>query len=85
VPYVVSIVLLMLGLVLMVAYVLGVLRALGRFRSTQAEVTGHFQDRVGLLKARTAGVRVAIADRFPRSARRSGNAVDSGQTAERHT
>lgn len=69
-PYVVSILLLVLGLVLLVLRVLGVLRALRRFRSTQVEVAGHVEDRVGLLKARTAGVRVAVAERLPGAGRR---------------
>jgi hypothetical protein len=69
--YVVSILLLVLGVVLLVVRVLGLLRALRRFRSARAEVAGHVQDRVGMLKARTAGVRVAFAERLPRSLRRS--------------
>lgn len=66
-----SVVLLILGVLLLLVCVLGVLRALRRLRSAQAEVTGHVQDRMGLLKARTAGLRVAFAERLPRSGKRS--------------
>lgn len=77
-PYVVSILVLVLGVLLLVACVLGVLRALRRFHSAQVEVAGHVQDRVGLLKARAAGLRVAFAERLPRDEQRSASssAVD---------
>lgn len=74
-PYVLSIVLLVLGVLLLLAFVLGAFRALRRLRSAQSEVSAHIRDRVGLLKARTAALRVAFAERLPRSPRRTHEAA----------
>jgi hypothetical protein len=64
--YVVSLVLVAVGLLLLGLFLAKPLRALPRFRSAQAAAIGDVRDRAGLLKARTAGVRVAIAERLRR-------------------
>lgn len=55
--------LLVLGVVLLALFLFGAFRTIGRFRAAQKQVTGHFADRTGLLKARTAALRVAISQR----------------------
>lgn len=62
-PYVTSLVLLGVGLLLLVLLALNAYRVLGRFRAAQKQVFGDLRDRSGLLKARAAGIRVAIDER----------------------
>ncbi|WP_433869293.1 bacteriophage holin [Saccharopolyspora sp. CA-218241] len=63
-PYVLSLVLLVVGLVGLAWPVLRVFRGLRSFRSAQREVVGGVADRAGLLRARFAGLRVAFSDRW---------------------
>lgn len=62
-PYVTSLVLLGVGLLLLLLLLLNVYRVLGRFRAAQKEVAGDLDDRGGMVKARVAGIRVAIDER----------------------
>ncbi|GAA2807071.1 bacteriophage holin [Saccharopolyspora taberi] len=62
-PYVLSLVLLGLGLLLLLFLVIRMFAALRRFRAMQRRVVEDLDDRSGLLKARMAGVRVALAER----------------------
>lgn len=58
-----TVVLLALGVVLLVAFVVRMFGAVRRFRAAQKQVTDDVTDRAGLLRARVAAVRVAIAER----------------------
>ncbi|GAA4846008.1 bacteriophage holin [Saccharopolyspora rosea] len=62
-PYVLSLVLAALGLVVLLVVAVRVLRELRRLRSVQREVATDITDRAGLLKARVAGLKVAFAER----------------------
>jgi hypothetical protein len=66
VPYVLSLVLLAVGLILLVAFLVQAVRRLLRFRSLQQQVARDLGDRSGLVQARVAGLRVAFAERFRR-------------------
>ncbi|RZS43778.1 hypothetical protein EV193_102759 [Herbihabitans rhizosphaerae] len=61
--YLPIIVLLAVGLVLLAFLVVRTLRALGRFSQVAGLVNGHVGDEVGLLKARSAALKVAVAER----------------------
>lgn len=62
-PYVTSLVLLGAGLLLLILLLLNAYRVLGRFRAAQKEVVDDLNDRSGMVKARVAGIRVAIDER----------------------
>lgn len=62
-PYVWSLVLLVLGLILLAALLLRMSRELRRFKSVQRRVAHDLDDRSGLVKARVAGLKVAFAER----------------------
>jgi hypothetical protein len=62
-----AIVLLVLGLVLLVLFAVRSYRALRSLRSAQKIVVDDVNDRVGLLKARVAGMRVRLAQRRHRA------------------
>jgi hypothetical protein len=70
VPYVLSLVLLAVGLLLLALLLVGAYRALRRVRAAQRQVVSDIRDRTGLLTARAAGVRVAITERLPRAGKR---------------
>jgi hypothetical protein len=67
VSYLPSIVLAAAGLLIFAALVIRVARGLRRFRSTLSMVATNANDRAGLLRARSAGVRVAIGQRRRKS------------------
>ncbi|HJQ48015.1 MAG TPA: bacteriophage holin [Amycolatopsis sp.] len=62
-PYLPSILVAVAGLLLLVALVFRMWNGLRRFRATLTMVTTSTNDRAGLLRARSAGVRVALAQR----------------------
>ncbi|GAA4618086.1 bacteriophage holin [Saccharopolyspora hordei] len=62
-PYVWSLVLLGAGLVLLVVLLVRLLREVKRFQSVQRQVAHDLADRSGLVKARAAGLGVALAER----------------------
>lgn len=66
-PYVSSLVLLGLGVLLLALLLIKMYRALRRFRAVQKQVTADINDRSGLVKARMAGVRVAVGERRRRA------------------
>lgn len=66
-PYVSSLVLLVLGLILLVLLLFKSLRVFSRFRAVQKQVATDIIDRSGLVKARMAGVRVALDERRRRA------------------
>lgn len=51
------------GLILLVLLLVRVLREISRFKSVQRQVAHDLADRSGLVKARTAGLKVAFAER----------------------
>lgn len=61
--YLPSILLAVAGLVLLGVLLIPVVRGLRRFRSALSMVVTRTNDRAGLLKARSAGVRVALEQR----------------------
>ncbi|HVW43283.1 MAG TPA: bacteriophage holin [Amycolatopsis sp.] len=61
--YLPSILLAVAGLVILVAVAVRVFRGLRRFRATLSIVMTRTNDRAGLVRARSAGVRVALAQR----------------------
>lgn len=66
-PYVLSLGLLVLGLLLLLGVALTVYRALRRFEAGRMRVRSDVGERSGLLKARVAGLRVALDERRYRS------------------
>ncbi|MEV0697309.1 bacteriophage holin [Saccharopolyspora sp. NPDC050389] len=62
-PYVWSLVLLVVGLVLLALLLVRLFRELRRFKSVQRQVFHDLDDRSGLVKARVAGLKVAFAQR----------------------
>lgn len=62
-PYVLSLVLLGVGLLLLLVLLIRTIRVLGRVRALQKRVASDVGDRTGLLKARSAGLRVALSER----------------------
>lgn len=74
VPYTPTLALIALGLIVMVAIGLRVIRSLRRFASARTLVGDRVGDRVGLLKARSAALKVAFAQRRrPEQARTRAN------------
>jgi hypothetical protein len=67
VPYVSSLVLAAIALLVLVGFLFRAFRALRRLRAVQGLVVGDVRDRGGLLRARMAAVRVAISQRRHRS------------------
>jgi len=63
VPYLPSVALVALGLLLLVALVVRAMRVLRAFRQTASMVATNTQDRTGLIRARSAALRVAFAQR----------------------
>ena len=62
-PYIWSLVLLVLGVVLLLAFLIRLFGALRRTRAVQRRVVSDMADRTGMLKARAAGLRVAVSER----------------------
>ncbi|MBK0866992.1 MAG: bacteriophage holin [Saccharopolyspora sp.] len=62
-PYIWSLVLLVLGVVLLLAFLIRLFGALRRARAVQRRVVSDLADRTGMLKARAAGLRVAVSER----------------------
>ncbi|WP_092775392.1 bacteriophage holin [Actinokineospora terrae] len=62
-PYLPSAALLLIGLALLGLLVLRVNRGVGRTRTVLAAAKATFGDETGLLRARVAGLRVAVAER----------------------
>lgn len=65
VPYVFMAGLLVLALVVLTASLLVTLRSVRRLHATRSAVTSDLADRAGLLRARVAGVGVALRQRRP--------------------
>ncbi|HVV14787.1 bacteriophage holin [Amycolatopsis sp.] len=61
--YLPSIVLAAAGLLILAALLFRLFRLLRRFRSTMSMVLTDYNDRAGLVRARAAGVRYALAQR----------------------
>lgn len=64
-PYLPTIVLAVAGLLGLAALLIRFSRGLRRFRLTMSMVSADYTERTGLLKARSAGLRVAFAQRLP--------------------
>ncbi|WP_033287508.1 bacteriophage holin [Amycolatopsis jejuensis] len=62
-PYLPAYVLLAAGLVVLALLLVRIAGVLRRFRRTVSMVSTHTQDRTGLLRARSAALRVAVAER----------------------
>ncbi|MDT8912706.1 bacteriophage holin [Amycolatopsis sp. PS_44_ISF1] len=62
-PYLPTVVLLAAGLLVLIVLLVRTLRVLRGFRRTMSMVATNTQDRTGLLRARTAALRVAVARR----------------------
>jgi len=65
VPYLPVWILLAAGVLLLVLLLVRTSGVLRRFRRTVSMVSTHTQDRTGLLRARSAALRVAVAERRP--------------------
>lgn len=65
--YVLSIAMVAVGLIVLGMLIFPVAKALRRFNHTVSMVSANTQDGVGLLRARSAGVRVAIEQRVHRN------------------
>ncbi|MEU4766730.1 bacteriophage holin [Actinosynnema sp. NPDC023794] len=68
-PYLPSLVLIVLGVVVLVPFAVRVIRSLRRFRAASTLVGDRVGDGVGLLRARSAALKVALAERRPDHAR----------------
>lgn len=66
-PYVLSLVLLVVALLLLAGTAVATYRRVRRLQGVRREVTADVSDRVGLLRARVAGLRIAVAQRFGRA------------------
>ncbi|WP_112229651.1 bacteriophage holin [Lentzea atacamensis] len=64
-PYTPTLALVALGLIVLAAIALRVIRSLRRLASARTLVRDRVGDNVGLLKARTAALKVAFAQRRP--------------------
>ena len=64
-PYLPVWILLAAGVLLLVLLLVRTSGVLRRFRRTVSMVSTHTQDRTGLLRARSAALRVAVAERRP--------------------
>ncbi|WP_170068078.1 bacteriophage holin [Lentzea guizhouensis] len=86
-PYTPTLALIALGLVLLVLIGVRVIRSLRRFASTRTLVGDRFGDGVGLLKARSAALKVAIAGRRTsgQARTRANPAYDRRRGADRRT
>ncbi|HEX8867872.1 MAG TPA: bacteriophage holin [Lentzea sp.] len=74
VPYTPTLALIALGLIVLVAIAVRVIRSLRRFASARTLVGDRVGDGVGLLKARSAALKVAFAERRrPEQARTRAN------------
>ena len=62
-PYLPTVVLIVLGLAGLVVLLVRTLKVLRAFRQTASMVATNTQDRAGLIRARTAALRVAFAQR----------------------
>ncbi|WP_328610030.1 bacteriophage holin [Amycolatopsis sp. NBC_00345] len=62
-PYLPTVVLLAAGLLVLIVLLVRTLRVLRGFRRTMSMVATNTQDRTGLLRARSAALRVAVAQR----------------------
>ena len=60
--YLWSVGLLVIGLVLLIPVVLGASRSASRLRGAREAASEDLRERTGLLKARVAGIRVAVAE-----------------------
>ncbi|WP_424186180.1 bacteriophage holin [Actinokineospora sp. G85] len=67
--YLPSAVLVLLGLALVAVFVVRLLRSAGRARSAAEMTKAAVGDRSGLLRARSAALRVAVAERVPSTRR----------------
>ncbi|MGW6935418.1 bacteriophage holin [Lentzea sp. NPDC054927] len=76
-----------LGLIVLVVITIRVIRSLRRFARTRTLVGDRVGDRVGLLKARTAALKVAFARRRPseQARTRANPAYDRRRGADRRT
>ncbi|WP_244515693.1 bacteriophage holin [Actinopolyspora xinjiangensis] len=59
-PYALMVGLVLVALIAPIPVVLSTLRSVRRTRSTYARVAGEVSDRIGLLRARSAGIGVAL-------------------------
>ncbi|WP_146107872.1 bacteriophage holin [Actinokineospora auranticolor] len=64
-PYLPSAALLLIGFALLGFFLARTARGLGRTRAVLAAAKGAFGAETGLLRARSAAVRIAVADRMP--------------------
>lgn len=62
-PYSVSLALVMMGVLVLAAFAVGVLRARRRTTRTLRACVGHLGDRAGLVRARSAALRMTLARR----------------------
>ncbi|MCE6998970.1 bacteriophage holin [Saccharothrix sp. S26] len=76
-PYLPILAPIVLGVVVLVLTVLRVVRSLRRFRAASTLVGDRVGDRVGLLRARSAALAVAVAARRPDHARKGKPRVPS--------
>ncbi|GAA1337658.1 bacteriophage holin [Saccharothrix algeriensis] len=76
-PYLPSLVLLLVGMVFLIVVLVRVLRSLRRFRAASTLVGNRVGDGAGLLRARFAALGVAVAERRPDRALRGGPRVPS--------
>jgi uncharacterized protein YoxC len=63
VPYLPTVVLVAIGLLLLVLLLVRTVKVLRRFKQTASMVATNTQDRAGLVRARSAALRVAFAQR----------------------
>lgn len=76
-PYLPSLVLLLVGMVFLIVVLVKAVRALRRFRAASTLVGDRVGDGVGLLRARFAALGVAVAERRPDRALEGGPRVPS--------
>ncbi|WP_308075262.1 bacteriophage holin [Actinokineospora sp. PR83] len=67
--YLPSAALVLVGLGLVTVFVVRLLRGAGRVRSAAGAARSAFGDRAGLLRARSAALRIAVAERVPSAKR----------------
>ncbi|WP_052407222.1 bacteriophage holin [Allokutzneria albata] len=79
-PYLLSLLLVVAGLVVLLFVAVKVFRSLSRFGAAYAAAGRHVDDRAGLLRARSAALKVAIAER---RSTRSANDSDSDDSSAR--
>ncbi len=86
VPYTPTLALIALGLIVLVAIGVRVIRSLRRFAAARTLVGDRVGDGVGLLKARSAALKVALAERRrPEQARTRANPAYDRRGADRRT